>query len=42
MSTIALETVAVSVPYDSISLTGFFGPKGYDLIGRCSMRKEGM
>ncbi|MCP4593948.1 MAG: pilus assembly protein [bacterium] len=37
-----VETVTVSVPYDSVSITGFFGTKGFDLEGHCTMRKEGM
>lgn len=37
-----VEAVTVSVPYDSVSITGFFGSKGYDLEGHCTMRKEGM
>jgi len=38
----AVQSVTVSVPVDSISLTGgFFGTRGYDLTGACSMRKEG-
>lgn len=36
------ERIEISVPYDSVSLTGFFGSKAYNLQGRCSMRKEGI
>ena len=36
-----VETVAVSVPYEEVSLVGgFFGIANYDLTGICSMRKE--
>ncbi len=35
--------VEVSVPYDDASLMGdFFGVHDYDLVGSCSMRKEGV
>ena len=34
-------TIEVSVPYSSVSLTGFFGPRDNDLKGVCTMRKEG-
>ena len=38
-----VETVTISIPYNSISLVGgFFGTSNYDLIGSTSMRKEGM
>lgn len=36
------ERVEISVPYNSVSLTGFFGSRDYDLKGRCAMRKEGI
>lgn len=39
---IPTEQVIVTVPYDSVSLTGLFGSRGFDLTGQCSMRKEGM
>lgn len=36
------ESVTVSVPYNDVSiLGGFFGTHEYDLVGSCSMRKEG-
>ena len=36
------ETVRVSIPYDDVSIVGgFFGTHSYDLVGRCTMRKEG-
>jgi hypothetical protein len=38
-----IETVTISIPYDSVSLVGgFFGTHDYDLVGTCSMRKEGV
>lgn len=37
-----VETITVAVPYNNVSLTGFFGYKSYSLTGECSMRKEGM
>jgi hypothetical protein len=38
-----LEVVSVSVPYNDVSLMGgFFGTHDYDLVGHCSMRKEGV
>jgi Flp pilus assembly protein TadG len=37
-----VESINVSVPYNNVSLTGFFGSKSYNLQGTCSMRKEGM
>jgi Flp pilus assembly protein TadG len=38
-----VETVQISIPYDQVSLVGgFFGTHDYDLMGTCSMRKEGM
>ena len=38
-----VETVSISVPYDDVSLMGgFFGTHDYDLVGHCSMRKEGI
>lgn len=38
-----VETVRVTVPYNSVSLVGgFFGTHNYDLVGACSMRKEGV
>ena len=37
-----VETVTISIPYDNVSLVGgFFGTHDYDLVGSCSMRKEG-
>ena len=37
-----METITVSVPYNDVSLMGgFFGTHSYDLVGSCSMRKEG-
>ncbi|UCE60839.1 MAG: pilus assembly protein [Phycisphaerales bacterium] len=35
------ETVTVTIPYDDVSLIGFFDTPNYDLTGSCSMRKEG-
>jgi len=36
------ETVTVTVPYNDVSLMGgFFGTHDYDLVGSCTMRKEG-
>ncbi|MFQ5590018.1 MAG: TadE/TadG family type IV pilus assembly protein [Phycisphaerae bacterium] len=41
-SGICEETVTVTVPYAEISLTGgFFGAPAGDLVGSCTMRKEG-
>ena len=38
-----VEVVVVSVPYNDVSLLGgFFGTHDYDLVGSCSMRKEGL
>lgn len=38
-----IETVSVSVPYNDVSLMGgFFGTHDYNLVGHCSMRKEGV
>ncbi|MBI4718718.1 MAG: pilus assembly protein [Planctomycetes bacterium] len=38
-----VETVSISIPYNDVSLVGgFFGTHSYDLVGTCSMRKEGM
>lgn len=38
-----IETVTVSIPYNAVSLLGgYFGPHDYDLVGACSMRKEGI
>ncbi len=38
-----MESVTVTIPYDEVSLLGgFFGDLSYDLVGTCSMRKEGM
>jgi len=38
-----IEVVTVTVPAGQVSLVGdFFGPRDYDLVGTCSMRKEGM
>jgi Flp pilus assembly protein TadG len=36
------ESITIRVPYDSVSITGFFGSRGFNLHGNCSMRKEGM
>lgn len=37
-----IVTVDVSVPYSQVSLLGgFFGIEDHDIIGSCSMRKEG-
>jgi Flp pilus assembly protein TadG len=41
-STDPTETIAVKVPYSSVSLLGgYFGPTSFDLTGKASMRKEG-
>lgn len=38
-----VEVVVVSIPYNDVSLLGgFFGTHDYDLVGSCSMRKEGL
>ena len=38
-----VETVVISIPYNDVSLLGgFFGTHDYNLVGSCSMRKEGM
>ena len=38
-----VETVTISIPYNDVSLVGgFFGTHEYDLVGSCSMRKEGV
>lgn len=38
-----VETVEVSVPYADVSLMGsFFGSHNSNLVGSCSMRKEGV
>jgi Flp pilus assembly protein TadG len=37
------ESVTVKVAYADVSLVGgYFGAKTYDLVGSCSMRKEGI
>ena len=37
------ETVTVSIPFADVSLLGnFFGERTGDLVGSCSMRKEGV
>ncbi len=37
------EAVTVSIPYADVSLLGnFFGERSGDLVGTCSMRKEGV
>ena len=36
------ESVTISIPYADVSLLGnFFGPRVGNLVGTCSMRKEG-
>ena len=38
-----VEVITLSIPYNDVSLLGgFFGKHDYNLIGSCSMRKEGM
>ena len=38
-----MESVTISVSYSEVSLLGgFFGHGSYDLVGTCSMRKEGL
>lgn len=38
-----VEVVVVSIPYNDVSLLGgFFGTHDYNLVGSCSMRKEGL
>lgn len=38
-----VEVITLSIPYNDVSLLGgFFGTHDYNLIGSCSMRKEGM
>ena len=38
-----VETVLISVPYaDASLLAGWFGSSDFNLVGSCSMRKEGM
>lgn len=38
-----IETVRISIPYNQVSLVGgFFGTHDYDLVGNCTMRKEGV
>ncbi len=38
-----VERVDISVPYaDASLLAGWFGSSDFDLVGSCSMRKEGM
>lgn len=38
-----IEVVTVSIPAAEVSLLGgFFGSLDYDIVGSCSMRKEGM
>ncbi len=38
-----VESVVISVKYSDVSLvSGFFNTSDYDLVGSCSMRKEGM
>ncbi len=35
-------SISVTVPYEMVSMTGFFDPIASDLTGSCTMRKEGV
>lgn len=38
-----VETIVVKVPAANVSLMGnFFGSRDFDIVGTCSMRKEGV